>query len=159
MWALGNPVPWKVAFESILAKHPEIFDVIGGGHSSGEALNLQPQRFAFLVSVAQAVTSRAELLQEIVDATPRKGEQQGIIIVNGYTSRFSDDWCGNGFRLKWPFPGPRPHWFTNELDGIDLMVMAMQFEQAAKETFSPDLRKNLADISAKFVEAGLSKMQ
>lgn len=156
-----KPEPWKVVFQSILARHPEMFGVIGGGHSFGEEVALNPQplppRFVFLVAVAQAVISRAELLQEIADAT--KGEQQGIIIVGGYISRFSDDWCGNGFRLKWPFPGPRPHWFTNELDGIDLVVMATQFEQAAKEAFSPDLRQNLADASAKFVEGGLSKMR
>jgi len=174
-WRVGNPVPWrtieaafgipgswKVIFASILARHPEIWDAIGGGHNFGDEVALNPQplppRFAFLVSVAQTVTSRAELLQELADATTREGEQQGIIIVSGYTSRFSEDWCGNGFRLKWPFPGPRPGWFTSELDGIDLVVMAAQFEQAAKESFSPDLRQNLADASAKFVEAGLSKM-
>ena len=157
------PDPWKVIFASIVAKYPAIWDVIGGGHSFGAEVALNPQplppRFAFLVSVAQTVASRAELLQELADATTRDGEQQGIIIVGGYTSRFSDDWCGNGFRLKWPFPGPRPGWFTNELDGIDLVVMATQFEQAAQESFSPDLRQNLADASAKLAEAGLSKMQ
>ncbi|MBF8278324.1 MAG: hypothetical protein HW390_3397 [Candidatus Brocadiaceae bacterium] len=158
-----HPEPWKVIFASILARHPEILDTIGGGHSFGEEVALNPQplppRFAFLVSVAQALISRAELLQEIADATPREGEQHGIIIVSGYIARFVDDFCGTGFRLKYPFPGPRPHWFAKKLDGIDLMVMATQFEQAAKETFSPDLRKNLADASAKFAEAGLSKIQ
>jgi len=159
----SRPESWKVIFASILARHPEIWDAIGGGHGFGEEVALNPQplppRFAFLVSVAQAVISRAELLQEIADATRREGEQHGIIIVSGYIARFVDDFCGTGFRLKYPFPGPRPRWFANELDGIDLVVMATQFEQATKETFSPDLRQNLADASAKFVEAGLSKMQ
>lgn len=158
-----RPEPWRAVLASILARHPEIFDAIGGGHSFGEEVALNPQplppRFAFLVAVAQTVIGRAELFQEIADSISREGEQQGIIIVGGYTSRFSDDFCGTGFRLRWPFPGPRPHWFASELDGIDLMVMATQFEQAAKETFSPGLRQNLTDASAKFVEAGLSKMQ
>ncbi len=164
-WQLGfgNPVPWKVAFASLLARHPEIFDILGGGHSFGEEVALNPQplppRFAFLVSVAQALISRAELLQEIADTTAHEGEQQGIIIVSGYIARFVDDFCGTGFRLRYPFPGPRPPWFANDLDGIDLVVMATQFEQAAKETFSPDLRQNLADASMKFVGAGMSKMQ
>ncbi|MGH8556381.1 MAG: hypothetical protein ACRESZ_02740 [Methylococcales bacterium] len=161
--ALGVPVPWKVIFASILARHPEIWDVIGGGHSFGAEVELNPQplppRFAFLLSVAQTVISRAELIQEIADATRREGEQQGIIIVSGYLARFVDDWCGTNFRLKYPFPRPRPHWFAEELDGIDLVVMATQFEQAARETFSQDLRQNLADGSAKFAKAGLSKMQ
>ncbi len=158
-----HPEPWKVIFASILARYPEILDAIGGGHSFGEEVALNPQplppRLAFLVSVAQAVISRAELLQEIAGAIPREGEQHGIIIVGGYIARFVDDFCGTGFRLKYPFPGPRPHWFDNKLDGIDLVVMATQFEQAAKETFSPDLRKNLADAGSKFAEAGLSKIQ
>ena len=150
-------------FAGILARHPEISDAIGGGHSFGDEVALNPQplppRYAFLVSVAQALTSRVELLQEIADATAREGEQQGIIIVGGYVSRFVDDFCGTGFRLRYPFPGPRPHWFTAELDGIDMMVMATQFEQAAKESFSPDLRRNLADVSTRLAEAGLSRMQ
>lgn len=157
-----RPEPWKAAFANILARHPEIFDAIGSGHSFGAQAALNPQplppRFAFLVSVAQTVAGRAELFQELADATARDGEQQGIIIVSGYTRRFSDDWCGNGFKLKWPFPGPRPSWFTNQLDGIDLVVMATQFEQAAQESFSPGLRQNLADASAKFAAAGMSNL-
>ena len=158
-----HPVPQKVIFASILARHPEIWDAVGGGHSLGAEVALNPQplppRFAFLLSVAQTVISRVELIQEIADATRREGEQQGIIIVSGYFARFVDDWCGNDFRLKYPFPWPRPNWFAKELDGIDLVVMATQFEQAAKGTFSQDLRQNLADASAKFVQAGLSRMQ
>lgn len=158
-----SPEPWKVIFSSILARHPEIWDAIGGGHSFGEEVALNPQplppRFAFFVSVGQAVISRAELIQEIADATRREGEQRGIIIVGGYITRFVDDFCGTGFKLKYPFPGPRPHWFASELDGIDLVVMAAQFEQAAKEAYSSDLRQSLADASSKFVKAGLAKMQ
>jgi hypothetical protein len=158
-----QPDPWKAAFASILARHPEIFDVVGGGYSFGEEVLLNPQplppRFAFLAAAAQTVISRAGLLQEIADAISREGDQHGIIIVGGYIRRFCDDWCGNGFRLKWPFPGPRPHWFAKELDGSDLVVMATQFEQAAKDAFSPDLRQSLRDASTKFVEAGMSKMQ
>jgi hypothetical protein len=158
-----RPEPWKVIFASILARHPEIWDAIGGTPGFGEESSLNPQplppRSAFLMSVAQTLVSRAELMQEIADATQSEGEQQGIIIVSGYIARFVDEFCGTGFRLKYPFPGPRPHWFAEELDGIDLMAMAMQFDQAAKEAYSPDLRQSLADASAKFVEAGLAKMQ
>lgn len=157
-----RPEPWKIVLASILARHPELYDVIGGGHSFGEEVALNPQplppRFAFLVALTQSVIGRAELLQDVADATTRAGEQQGIIIVGGYIARFVDD-CGNGLRPKWPFPGPPPPWWVNELDGIDLVVMAAQFEQAAQETFSQDLRQNLADASAKLAEVGLAKMQ
>jgi hypothetical protein len=158
-----QPEPWKVIFSSILSRHPELYDVIGGGHSFADDVGLNPQqlppRFAFLKAVAQTVVGRARLFQEVADATSGAGERQGIIVIGGYLSRFSDDWCGNGFTLVFPFPGPRPRWFTGELDGIDLMIMATQFEQAAKETFSPNLRRSLVEAGAKFAEAGLSKIQ
>lgn len=158
-----RPEPWKVIFASILARRPEIWDAIGGGPGFGEEVALNPQplppRFAFLASLAQTVISRAELLQEISDATRREGEQQGIIIVSGYIARIVDDFCGTGFKFKWPFPWPRPNWFANEFDGVDLVVLATQFDQAANETFNRKLRQNLVDASAKLAEAGLSKMQ
>ena len=39
-WALGQPAPWNVVFASLLARDPEIFDVIGGGHSFGDEVAL-----------------------------------------------------------------------------------------------------------------------
>ena len=152
---------WKVALAELLARHPEAFDAVGGGHSHGDEVALNPQplppRFSFLLAVAQAVILRAELLQEIAGAIPDAAER-GIIIVGGYTRRFSDDWCAPGFRLRFPLGGPRPHWFKSELGGIDLIVLAAQFEGAAKEAFGPVLRRSFAEVSAKFLEVGLAKL-
>lgn len=157
-----SPEPWKLIFASMVAKHPELYDVIGGGqHFNEVALNPQPlpPRFAFLMAVAQTLISRAELLHEMADATRRESEQEGIIIVSGYIARFVDDFCGNGFRFKWPFPGPRPYWLTQEVSEIDLILMAVNFDQAARETHSPLLQQSLADASATLALAALSKMQ
>ena len=160
---LSHPVSSRMILAILVARHPEIADVIGGGHSFGDAVALNPQplppRYAFLVALAEEVSSRAELFQEITDFTSRNGEQQGIIIVGGYISRLSDDFCGTGFRLRWPFPGPPPHWFPEELDGIDSLVIASQFDEAAKRSFSTDLRHALVDASSKFSEAGFAKMR
>ena len=157
-----HPEPWKVVLASILARHPEVSDALGG-HGLGDAVALNPQplppRFAFLISVAQTFIGRAEFLQETADIRTKEGEHQGTINVGGYVSRFVDELCGNEFRLKYPFPGPPPHWFTEELAGIDLVVIATQFEQSAKESYSPNLRQSLSDGSVKFVQAGLSKLQ
>ena len=154
---------WKLILTSITAKHPEIFDALGGGHSFADEVSLNPQplppRLAFLGALARAVVSRAELLQEIADAMQREGEQQGIIIVSGYINKFVDDYCGTSFKLKYPFPGPRPHWFNQELSGVDLLITAAQFEQSAKETFNNDLRQTLSHASLKLAEAGLQKIQ
>jgi hypothetical protein len=158
-----QPELWKLLLTSLLARHPEAFDAVGGGHSFGEEVALNPQplppRYAFLKAIVQTVVIRAELLQEVSDAIAYKGEQQGIIIVSGFVSRFSDDFCGNGFVLKWPFPGPRPHWFAHELDSIDLVVMATHFEDAAKQTARPDLRRSLAEAGSRFAEAGMSRLR
>jgi hypothetical protein len=163
--ASGNPRfdPRNVIFQTIFRKHPGMYEVIGGGHSFGDEVALNPQplppREAFLIAAARAVIRRAELLQEIAGAIFDEGSERGIIIVSGYTSRFSDDWCGTEFRLRWPLPGPRPNWFAHELDGIDLLVVATQFEQAAKEAYSRELRNHLIKVGEKFTEAGMSRLQ
>ena len=46
-----------------------------------------------------------------------------------------------------------------EVGGIDLVVIATQFDQAAKDTANQEFRQHLADVSAKLAETGLSKMQ
>ena len=161
----GQSTPlWKLIFQVIAARHPEIYDVIGGGgHRFGDEVALNPQplppRIAFLIGAARAIVHRAELLQEITDATGHDGSERSIIIVGGYVHRFSDDWCGNGFKLRWPFPGPRPHWFRAELDGTDLLVVASQFDQAANEAFHADARKAFSEAAAAFASAGVGRLQ
>ena len=160
-----HPEPtWKVVLTSLLEKYPALYDLIPrGGQKFGEEVALNPQplppRLAFLAALVHTVASRAELLQEIDHAAANEGERRGIIIVGGYIRRFCDEFCGNGFVLRWPFPGPPPIWFTKELHGIDLVVMASQFHRAAQEAFSPELSQHLSDASTRFVEAGLSKLQ
>ena len=160
----GYPVPWIVLLTSILAgRRPELYDAIGGGHTFGQEASINPQplppRSAFLAALVEVVRSHAELLQEVADATSREGTQQGIIIVGGYTMRFADEWCGNGFRLHWPFPGPPPPWFTSELHAIDLLILAANLDRASQEAFSHDLRRHLSTASAKFLEAGSSMLK
>ena len=158
-----QPEPWKVILASLLNRHPEIRDAIGAGRNPLDLVALNPQplppRYAFMMSLAQTVIARATLFQEFADAASLNGEQRGIIIVGGYTSQFCDDLCPPPFRLPWPFPGPRPKWYSEELDGVDLMLLAMEFEMSARETFSPSLRQNLSAAAARFAEAGLSRLQ
>ena len=98
-------------------------------------------------------------MQEIADFTSSQDERASIIIVSGYLARFADNLCPDIFRFKWPF-GPRhPHWFDAKLKGLDLLMLAAQFDKAASEAFSPALRRNLKEASSKFLDAGLSRMQ
>ncbi len=124
-----QPDPWRATIERV-------------------ALNPQPlpPRTAFILSLGQAVLGRAELIQEISGTT-------------GYAARFVDDYCGNGFRFPWPFPGPRPNWFREEVTAMDLAVMAVQFDAAAKASANREVQSSLAQASTKLLETGLSKLR
>ncbi len=113
----------------------------------------------FFTAVAQEVVDRALLIQETSDAIGSQGERQGIIIVGGYVSRFADEFSGNGFRVKWPFPWPPPPWWAEEVSGTDLIVAGVQFEQAAANTFNETARQTLADAGAQLISTGVERLQ
>lgn len=148
------------ALANLLTQRPEIWDVIGGGRAFGVQVALNPQplppRFAFLLEAAQVIVDRAELLQELAD-TVRESERQNPA-ASRYVARFVDDFCGNGFRLKFPLPGPRPWWFADTLSGTDLVVLAAHFGAAAKTAFDPALGRSFEAAGAKLAETGLSRM-
>lgn len=159
---------WRNFLISILARqYPAIFDVpsqgVGPLHVEDllEAVGLNPQplppRQAFLESLVQTMVERLEVLQEMAAALSDDGEQRGIIIVSGYISRYIEELCGPGFRVRNPFPGPRPKWLPEELNDLDLLVMAAHFDRAAHQTYSPALQENLAGASVKLLQAALSK--
>lgn len=161
--ALSSGLHHRILLATILARHPEIYDAVHGGHNPGSKVALNPQplppRVHFMVSVAQIVIARAELLSELAGAMALPGERQGIIIIGGYVNKFCAGWCGSEFRVRWPFPPPHPRWFSEELSAFDLVVLAAEFQQGAKEAFNSDLRQSLAEAAAKLAEAGVSRMQ
>jgi hypothetical protein len=159
------PGPWdpviRRALERVIHFGPDPWQAIGSS-SILDRVGFNPQplspRVAFAASIAQAMVDRAELIQEVADVARIQGAPQGIII-GGYINHFVDDFCGNDFRLKFPFPGPRPGWFSEELDGIDLVVMGAQFEQAAKQAYQPEMQRALGNAAEKLVQQGLSRVQ
>jgi hypothetical protein len=155
--------PRSLVFQSLVGRRAESPELGGSGPGLGDEAALNPQplppRYALFIAAAQAVIRRAELLEELASAATSDGSSQSVAIVSRYISRFSDDWCGTGFKLRWPFPGPRPHWFPLQPDGIDLIAVATQFEQAAREAFGPHLREPFATAAGKFAEAGMSRLQ
>ena len=86
------------------ARHPGIFDVIGGGRFDIAALNPQPlpPRAAFLTAFAEEVIDRTLLIHEIAGALDQTGDERGIIIVSGRLSLLVDELCGNNFKVKIP---------------------------------------------------------
>src|SRR5262245_9213379 len=54
-----------------------------------------PWHVTFAQALAQEVIDRAMGMQEVANALPQAGTNQGIIIVGGFVSRFIDD-CGTG---------------------------------------------------------------
>ena len=147
---------WRVIAE----KHPEIWDVIGGDPLSAVALNPQPlpPRSAFLAALILEVTERMTDVCELADLIPRPGGERGNILVAGHIAKFVDDICGNGLRIRWPFPWPSPAWFTDSLSGADLIVMGTQFQQSAAIAMDRDLARTFADAAHALLEAGAARL-
>ncbi len=152
-----RPEPWHVIAAT---RHPELWDVIGGGPLSWTALNPQPlpPKVIFTSALATEVINRAVLRQEIADMMPREGDQQGIIIVSGYIEKFVDEFCGTGFKLRFPIPVPPPPWFSEEISGMDLIVVGTQFQGAVPGIFNENLRQTFTDAAAKLIETGVSRI-
>ncbi len=130
--------------------------------SPGERAALNPQplppRYLFLTALAQEIIKTAELMLEI-NSAKSEGDERGIIVIGDYVERIVDDTCGNGFRLIWRGPGPRPNWFPEQLSGIDLLVMGVQFAQSAHNQFNPDLAQVMSAAAAKLARVGASRLQ
>lgn len=148
-WQFGpHPDPWS----EIAGHFPEPWTIA--------ALKPQPlpPRIGFMLSLSQDVVDRVMLIHEVASAMGNQAEKQGIIVVGGVISRFVDDWCGSGWRPKWPFPGPPPRWWLNELSGLDLIVMGTQFVHSAKGTDDKSLQDQLQNAGARLTEAGMARM-
>lgn len=152
----GGTNLWRVIAE----KHPEIWDVIGGDPSSQIALNPQPlpPRSAFLAAVILEFTERMADVLHMADLIPRPGGERGIIVVGGHVAQFIDDICGNGLKLRWPFPWPAPPWFSDRLSGADLIVMGTQFQQAAVIATDRELGRTFFDAAYALLEAGSARL-
>lgn len=146
---------WRIIAE----KHPEIWDVIGGDPQSS-AVNHPPlpPRSAFLASVILEFTERMTDVCELADLIPRPGGEPGNLIVAAHVARFVDDVCGNGLRIKWPLPWPPPPWFSESLNGADLIVMGTQFQQSAMIALDRDLARTFADAAHALLEAGAARL-
>ena len=146
---------WRVIAE----KHPEIWDVIGGDPQSS-TMNQQPlpPRSAFLASVSLEFTERMTDVCELADLIPRAGGEPGNLIVAGHVARFVDEVCGNGLKIKWPLPWPPPPWFSESLNGADLIVMGTQFQQSAMIALDRDLGRTFADAAHALLEAGAARL-
>jgi hypothetical protein len=144
----------------IADKHPEIWQIIGGDPNGQSSLNPQPlpPRSAFLASVVLEFTERMALVAEIADLIPRPGGERGIIIVGGHVAKFVDEICGNGLHIRWPLPWPAPQWFSDQLNGADLIVMGTQFQQSAVIAMDRDLGRTFADAAHALLEAGAARL-
>jgi hypothetical protein len=147
---------WRV----IARKHPEIWNVIGGDPTAPVTLNPQPlpPRSSFLAAVVLEFTERMTDVAEIADLIPRPGGERGNLIVVGHVAKFVDDLCGNGMRVRWPYPWPAPIWFSDSLSGADLIVMGTQFQQAAATATDRELGRTFADAAHALLEAGAARL-
>ena len=168
-WRFGPvPDPWAASMISagllglIASRFPAIYDVIGGGLRPGDEVALNPQplppRERFVMALGEALVARAEQLAEVAAAFGERGEERGIIVVGGYVNRLVDDWCGTGYRPRWPFPGPPPWWFKAEVSPRDIITLGASLHQASLEAFDPAVGRALGDAAGKLAKVGLDRM-
>jgi hypothetical protein len=142
-----QPDPWRVSVSDRISHAAEL-----------AALNPQPlpPRATLTAALAQEVSDRAELMQEMADAI-QTGQQQGIIIVGGHLSKFVDFVCGNGLRRRFPVPPPKGV-DEDRLSALELLVMGAVFERNSQAAASDGLRQELRNASARLTEEGLARM-
>jgi hypothetical protein len=145
----------------IAGRHPEVTDLPHGGPIVASELNPQPlpPRGSFAATLARVFAERMTVVQEVADLLPTMGSERGIIIVGGTIASAIDELCGTSLRLKWPFPGPRPRWFGETFDGVELMAMGLHFHQAASETGNRKLAQQFLEAAGQLIEAGAGRIQ
>ncbi len=172
-----DPIPWRqgtpperlvasLVSEGILgliaSRFPAVYDVIVGGLRVGDYVSLNPQplppRERFIAALGEALVARAEQLAEVANAAGDRSEERGIIIVSGYVNRLVDDWCGTGYRPRWPFPGPPPWWFGAQVSARDIITLGAVLNQAGRDAFDPVVGRTLHDAAGKLAEVGLERM-
>jgi hypothetical protein len=154
----------------IASRFPAVWDVIGGGLRVADYVSLNPQplppRERFVRALGEALVARAEQLAEVAGTFGNRGangardagEERGVILVSGYVNRLVDDWCGTGYRPRWPFPGPPPWWFRAEVGARDILVLGAALHEAGRQAFDPDLGRALGDAASKLAQVGLERM-
>jgi hypothetical protein len=168
-WRRGPlPDPWTASLISagllglIARRFPAVWDVIGGGLLLGDEVALNPQplppRERFVTALGEALVARAEQLGEVATAFGDRGEERGIIIVGGYVGQLVDDWCGTGFRPRWPFPGPPPWWFSQEVSARDILTLGASLHRASREAFDPSIGRALDEQADRLAQVGLERM-
>lgn len=158
----ADPDPWLERFSTrdlltvIARRHPALWDLIIDRFSA-TALNPQPlpPRIAFAAALADAVARRAELIQDVVDALPSTAIERGH--VGGgpyYVARFVDDLCPRPFKPRFPKPGPRPPWFPDTFEGLDLVAIGAAFHRIGRETYTEPLRDAFGTAATTLVDTG-----
>ena len=175
-WRHGpQPEPWlRAAFGAdllglIAQRFPAAWDVMGATLRPGEEVSLNPQplppKARLTIALGDALVTRTEMLAEVATAfggdpaDGQTGSERGIIIVSGYVGRFIDEYCGTGFRIGWPFPGPPPRWFGSEVGAHDLLLLGATLHNAAVRAFDPGVRQALGDASRKLAEVGIERLR
>lgn len=157
--ARPGPQPWWPALLTniITHRHPELWDLFGGGPLTRAGLNPQPlpPRMVFAAALADELIGQATAAAQMAGWLSQEGAERGIIIVGGRVLHYVDELCGNDLRLKFPRPVPPP-WWPEELRGTDLITMGLRFEVAAAA--GDALAATLSQAGEKLVEAGMARV-
>jgi hypothetical protein len=156
------PDPCKHIVASIAERFPAVWDILGGSPRWGDEVALNPQplppRQAFLGALADTVLSRALLLQDVARTTQSDGPNDATAAPGRYIGQFVDDICGNDFRFRWPFPGPRPNWFVEAIGVMNQLHLASWFAQATQDTVDTRLHHTLQRAARRLTEVGVARL-
>ena len=158
------PGPW----DPVIRKAYERAALRGRAHfkfNSWDYVALNPQplppRVLFSQALADEVIDRVVFMQDIADGMRANGGDRSIIIVSGMISKFVDDLCPD--RPKIPFPkkkgpwppepDPDPRW-----QGLELLVIGIQFQKASRTIANEGLKQNLARAAEKIISTGISRI-
>jgi hypothetical protein len=125
------------------------------------ALNPQPlpPKAALLASIVLLFSEQMSDLAEAADLMPQSDGECGANLMSSHVANFVDEVSTRGLHVRWPFPWPAPEWFTDSLNGSDLIVMGTQFQHAAALAIDRDICRIFSDAAHALLEDGAARLE
>jgi hypothetical protein len=138
------PQPWRELLAALLRRHPEIWEVIGGG-PLGPVSRAAERRAGLMHAIGEEIVARAQLIQTVIEVTAAKADHGAV---KRFVLDVTDDLCP-------PPPKPPFPWPFGKLTGEDLAIIAITLDLGAKQTASPALRDALAGAASGLLQQSL----
>jgi len=128
------------------------------------ALNPQPlpPRVAWATALAHQIIDRTNLLHDLIGIVAEEDRANAEQMASLYLSQFVED-CGNGrippWPVPWPLSGPEHNGEQEAMGMLEMVVMGVQFANAAGTVANERLRHDFARAGDRLIDAGLEHMR